>query len=155
MPPFAPCFAGSVAGAQVYLRARSVIHNGYSACWNEGEPSIERVNHQRMGSFLREPIPVYEAGGTGSASRHQEPAHLPDVLQALLISGQLLMCFADFHSFFQSVRDVNSSTMSSNRWSCRSCLATAPASFLLMCARFASLISAISSRSFLTRSDTI
>jgi len=115
MRPFAPCFAGSVAGAQVYLRARSVIHNGYSACWNEGEPSIERVNHQRMGSFLREPIPVYEAGGTGSASRHQEPAHLPDVLQALLISGQLLMCFADFHSFFQSVRDVNSSTMSSNR----------------------------------------
>ena len=37
--PFAPCFAGSVAGAQVYLRARSVIHNGYSASWNV------KVNH--------------------------------------------------------------------------------------------------------------
>ena len=62
-----------------------------------------------MGSFLREPIPVYEAGGTG---------------QRITPSGQRIYCkhcssvanfFADIHSFFQSVRDINSSTISSNR----------------------------------------
>jgi hypothetical protein len=76
------------------------------------------------------------------------------VCQALLISGELLMRFADVHSFFQSVRSASSSTISSNRWSRRSCSAAGEALFLPTAMRFASRISAISSLIALTRSDT-
>src|SRR6266699_4175194 len=59
-----------------------------------------------------------------------------------------------FQGFFQSVRVISSSRISCNRWSRRSWSAAAPPSLLCICVRFASLISAISSRSFLIRSDT-
>ena len=59
-----------------------------------------------------------------------------------------------FQGFFQSVRAISSSRISCNRWSRRSWSAAAPPSLLCICVRFASLISAISSRSFLIRSDT-
>src|SRR5947208_9765283 len=61
---------------------------------------------------------------------------------------------SDVQGFFQSVRVISSSRISCNRWSRRSWSAAAPPSLLCICVRFASLISAISSRSFLIRSDT-
>jgi hypothetical protein len=64
------------------------------------------------------------------------------------------MRFADVHSFFQSVRATSSLTISSNRWSRRSCSAAAEAFFLPTAMRFASRISAISCLIALTRSDT-
>ena len=60
----------------------------------------------------------------------------------------------DVQVFFQSVKVISSSRISCNRWSRRSWSAAAPPSLLCICVRFASLISAISSRSFLIRSDT-
>jgi hypothetical protein len=60
----------------------------------------------------------------------------------------------DAHSFFQSVRFASSSTISNNRWSRRSCSATAAAFFLPSPMRFASRISAISCLIDLTRSAT-
>ena len=61
---------------------------------------------------------------------------------------------ADVQGFFESVKVISSSRISCNRWSRRSWSAAAPPSLLCICVRFASLISAISSRSFLIRSDT-
>src|SRR5437667_11390915 len=61
---------------------------------------------------------------------------------------------SDVQGFFQSVKVISSSTISCNRWSRRSWSAAAPPSLLCICVRFASLIAAISSRSFLIRSDT-
>jgi hypothetical protein len=52
------------------------------------------------------------------------------------------------------VRFISSSRISCNRWSRRSWSAAAVPSLLCIWVRFASLISAISSRSFLIRSDT-
>src|SRR2546426_4034889 len=80
----------------------------------------------------------------GAADYAIGPAHLLDVLQALLVCGKLGVCFADVHGFFHSVKDINSSRISCNRWSRRSWSATATTSVLCMSARFASLISAIS-----------
>jgi len=40
------------------------------------------------------------------AAHHAIRQRMVDALQALVISGRLLMCFAD-HGFYQSVRDVN------------------------------------------------
>ena len=68
--------------------------------------------------------------------------------------GLKLQNWLRIYVFFQSVRAISSSRISCNRWSRRSWSAAAPPSLLCICVRFASLISAISSRSFLIRSDT-
>ena len=87
-------------------------HNGYSASWN-AKVCQKKIITEWEAFFVN---PFLSTRLLVRAVHHAiRPAHLLDVLQALLISDQLLMCCADIHGFFQSVRDINSSRISCNR----------------------------------------
>jgi len=62
MRPFAPCF-GSTDDASQHTCGPD---QWFTASWNAKVNHLRKSKSSRIGSFLREPIPVCEAGGTGS-----------------------------------------------------------------------------------------